>query len=160
MKTIILLILFLVIEVRCEENNKFCFEATFSEGFGVYIKRSLVIKKNYAKKGTKREGDTSLIIEIEKDNKLSTLSLDCSLEVREALNKALGNGDNVKITGIGYETIKSSGSPSIGKSASDEDIMVPPSIGWHVKKVFILESFEIDQKGTDKPSPDPKTPLK
>ena len=143
MKTILLLILFLVIEARCEENNKFCFEATFSEGFGVYIKQSLVIKKIYAEKNTKREGETSLVIEIEKNNKLSTLALDCSLEVREALNKALGNGDNVKITGIGYETIESSGSPGIGKSALGEDIMVPPSLGWHVKKVFILESFQV-----------------
>lgn len=126
------------------QGKKLAFEATYSEGFGVYMKRVFALKKIDPKKGVKGERHKRIYILVsKKNNRDELLPIDCSDELYAELAEAIKAKNGLRIVGVGYETIVASGIPSLSGSVNDDDIILPGGFGWSAGNVFRLDSFKI-----------------
>ncbi len=124
---------------------KISLEASFSEGFGILIKRDFLLKKVNPNPESKSGGSEEIYIVIDKEEKIMLL-LDAPEEMRKKIENAFGKNVTLRITGVGYETIVASGFPGVSKSVKDDrnnDVMVPSGNGWFVEKVFKLWTFSL-----------------
>ena len=148
MKKLALIFSILSFSSLCAQNErtKIVLESTYPEGFGILIKKEFLIKKIKPIGGSKIVGSDKIYIVIDGQGKKSLLLLSIPEDLLKELDEAFGNNEEIKITGVGYETIDCSGFPAISESVKDEEdanVMVPAGSGWGIQKIFALHSFTL-----------------
>ena len=130
------------------KEHEILFKSTYSDGFGVYMKRVFTLKKIDPTKEMKRvmKGERHKRIHIlvsNKNTKNALLPIDCSDELYAKLLQAIEGKDVLKIVGVGYESIVATGIPGMGMTVEVDDIVLPAGFTWSANNIFILKSFEI-----------------
>lgn len=146
--SLLLTAFFMSSNVFAGDNNnlEFKFTATYSDGFGVYMKRVFTLKKIARNKMMKVDRPRMIGILVNKKNSRDILlPIDCTDELYAQLMKALEGKDAIKILGVGYETIVASGIPGMGMSVDYDDIILPGGLVWRIRNVFELDSFKLSE---------------
>jgi hypothetical protein len=155
MKIVFFFILLLVSQSKLladggASNEMISFKASFTEGFGIYLKKEVTLKRVDTAIGAKAEGEKSIYIIINNKNisgeikEEKLLELICSEEDEAKLIKDFGDKTKIKVVIGGYESIGSFGIPGKSKSVrDDEDFETPAGIGWSARQFFMMKKYEI-----------------
>jgi len=141
MKMTLSIVFIVLTNLIANAQNKLNFEATFAEGYGKYIQKSLRITKIYYPKNTKLEDRFELFAIVNDGKKITQLQLECDKKITESLVNMIGAKDSLLVTVVGYESIKISGGPSLTESVSQHNIPVPATTDWRASSIFVIYSI-------------------
>ncbi len=124
-------------------NEKYTFEATYPEGFGRIFQKVMTIRK--IPKDPRAKAGVDRYYLVYPDEEKAPVSIEgWRKDVDDRIGKALALEETVTVRASGYESIESSGSPSLSASAPENATeWIPADYGWHVRKVIYLMALEI-----------------
>jgi hypothetical protein len=147
MKIIFLVTLFLAFakHLFADPIKNVSLTASYAEGFGVVIKREVIIK-NINLSPDSKGGFFALYILVDEKEKNNVILVESSDEIISDIRLLLDKNPSLKISVIGYESLSVSGVPRLSKLLEHEesdDLITPSGRQWNVEKIFVVKSFKL-----------------